>query len=275
MADRIQKVLANHGLGSRREIERWIVAGDVTVNGRKAELGQQVEAKDVVRVRGRTVHIKGSMESGVKIIAYHKPEGEIVTRNDPEKRPTVFANLPKLHNGRWIAIGRLDINTSGLILFTNNGELANRLMHPSHQIEREYAVRVFGDVDDEMLERLREGVDLDDGPAAFDTIEEVGGDRRNRWFHVTLREGRNREVRRLWESQGVQVSRLMRVRFGLIKLNPRLGRGRHEYLEVDERMALAKEVNFRMPHHARSQSAKARAGNERRNSRNPATRRRR
>lgn len=272
MAERIQKVLANHGLGSRREIERWIVAGDVTVNGRKAELGQQIEIKDVVRVRGRTVHIKGSMESAVKILAYHKPEGEIVTRHDPEGRPTVFANLPKLHNGRWIAIGRLDINTSGLILFTNNGELANRLMHPSHQIEREYAVRVFGDVDDDMVQRLQDGVDLEDGPAAFDTIEEVGGDKRNRWFHVTLREGRNREVRRLWESQGVQVSRLMRVRFGLIKLNPRLGRGRHEYLEVDARMALAKEVNFRMPHQAGTHAGKPR-GNGRRNSRPPATRR--
>lgn len=218
MSEKLQKVLADAGLGSRRAMERWISDGRVAVNGKPAKLGDRVERGDQISVDGRNVD-RPSGGSAVRVIAYHKPEGEVCSRSDPEGRRTVFEALPPLPAGRWIGIGRLDIATTGLLLFTTHGELANRLMHPSMEVEREYAVRVLGPVAPEVLERLRSGVRLEDGPARFDSIEEAGGQGANRWYHVVLREGRNREVRRLWESQGLVVSRLHRVRFGPIRLD--------------------------------------------------------
>lgn len=222
---RIQKVLADAGLGSRREIEGWIAAGRIQINGRVAKLGDRLGPGDQVRLDGKPLRLTpAAVAAPPRVIAYHKPEGEIVTRHDPEGRPTVFDRLPPLERGRWIAIGRLDINTSGLLLLTNQGELAHRLMHPSREIEREYAVRILGTAPREALQRLVHGVELDDGPARFEEIVESDTSSRgaNRWYHVLLREGRNREVRRLWEAVGVKVSRLMRVRFGNVILEPHL-----------------------------------------------------
>lgn len=238
---RLQKVLADLGLGSRRTIEGWITAGRVRVNGHLAKLGDRVTATDRIRVDGRDLTVgrrRDPVPQRPQVIAYNKPEGELVTRYDPEGRPTVFRRLPRPHQGRWIAVGRLDLNTSGLILFTTDGELANRLMHPSHQVEREYAVRILGPVPPEALTRLTEGVDLDDGPARFDGIAEAGGRGANQWFHVVLREGRHREVRRLWEAAGCQVSRLIRVRYGPVPLGPRLFTGHWRELDDDEVAAL-------------------------------------
>lgn len=235
--ERIQKLLASAGLGSRREIERWIAAGDVKVNGVAAELGQRVTRADRIEVGGYPVRLPSVEKFERRVLIYNKPEGELVTRDDPEGRPTVFDKLPKLQGGRWIAVGRLDINSSGLLLFTNDGELANRLMHPSREIEREYAVRVLGEVKPEMLERLRSGVELEDGKAQFDEIRDAGGEGANRWFHVVLREGRNREVRRLWEAVGVKVNRLKRVRFGDVLLG-RLLMGHQRNLEEAELASL-------------------------------------
>ena len=219
---RLQKALANAGLGSRREIEGWIREERVRVNGKLAKLGDRIVAADHVRVDGKEIKRRPMRKSDLRVIAYNKPEGELVTRHDPEGRRTVFSRLPRLKTGRWIAIGRLDINTSGLLLLTNNGELANRLMHPSRQVEREYAVRILGAVPEEALVRLTHGIELEDGSARFEEIVESGGDGANRWFHVLLREGRNREVRRLWEAAGCQVSRLKRVRYGNVILGPRV-----------------------------------------------------
>lgn len=223
--ERVQKALARLGFGSRREIERWIEQGGVKVNGEKVTLGTKVSEGDRVQLNNRTVIIKEEYER-TQVILYNKPEGEICTRTDPEGRKTVFKNLPKIASGRWINIGRLDINTSGLLLFTNHGELANRLMHPSYEIEREYAVRVNGFVSNEVLTTLQKGVLLDDGMAHFDRIEDGGGQGKNHWYNVVLKEGRNREVRRLWEAVNCQVSRLIRVRYGDLTL-PRNLRQRH------------------------------------------------
>jgi 23S rRNA pseudouridine2605 synthase len=210
---RLQKALADAGLGSRREIERWIESGRVQLNGVVATLGQKVGPDDSVLVDGRPVRLVRNPAAAIRVIAYNKPEGEICSRRDPEGRPTVFGALPRIRDARWVIVGRLDFNTSGLLLATDSGELAARLMHPGQQIEREYLVRVLGEVDAAMLARLRAGVALDDGMAAFDEVrEQPGGSGSNRWFSVVLREGRNREVRRLWESQGCKVSRLKRVR---------------------------------------------------------------
>lgn len=220
--ERLQKVLARFGLGSRREIETWIRQGRVSLNGRYAQLGDRYQPGDRLIVNGRPLNLDAQQDEPVRVLLYHKPTGELVTRRDPEGRPVIFTQLPRPARGRWIAVGRLDINTQGLLLVTNHGELANRLMHPSREIEREYAVRVLGPVDECMLERLTRGVELEDGPARFETVHEAGGEGANRWFHVTLREGRNRIVRRLWESQGITVSRLIRVRFAHIDLPPRL-----------------------------------------------------
>ncbi len=217
MSEKLQKVLARAGCGSRREMEAKIQEGRVSVNGKVAQLGDRVSETDVLRVDGKPVS-RRAMTIQRRVIAYHKPVGEMVTRSDPEGRPTVFDNLPRLTGSRWIAVGRLDLNTSGLMLFTTDGELANRLMHPRHSIEREYAVRVLGEVDPAVLERLRTGIELEDGPARFNTLVEAGGEGANHWYHVTLTEGRNREVRRMWESQGCTVSRLIRVRFGPVTL---------------------------------------------------------
>lgn len=213
--EKLQKVLARAGLGSRREMERAIEAGAVRVNNREAHLGDRVTPDDAIMYRGEAVHVKAQV-SRQRVILYNKPEGEICSRQDPEGRRTVFENLPKLQGERWISVGRLDFNTSGLLLFTNDGELANKLMHPSSVIDREYLVRIQGAVDDEMKRQLIEGVLLEDGVARFTDIVEGAGEGRNRWFYCVVMEGRNREVRRLWESQGVKVSRLKRVRYGNI-----------------------------------------------------------
>ena len=240
--EKLQKILAGAGLGSRREMERWISEGRVSVNGETAKLGDRATAEDKISVDGRPVKLETYASKVRRVIAYNKPEGEICTRTDPEGRPTVFDKLPRLHGERWIAIGRLDINTSGLLLFTTDGELANRLMHPSYQIEREYAVRVMGEVTERKVKNLFDGVELEDGPARFTDIVDSGGSGINRWFHVCLLEGRNREVRRLWESQELQVSRLKRVRFGNVIIPDHLRMGQWEELpqaEIDELAAIA------------------------------------
>lgn len=236
MTERLQKLLARLGHGSRREIERWIEDGLITVNGRVATLGDQAGPEDKVTIRGRVVPLKASARP--RVIAYHKPDGELTTRKDPEGRPTVFEHLPRLRNGRWIAVGRLDYNTSGLLLFTTDGELAARLMHPSTEVEREYAVRVLGEVSPEALRQLTTGVELEDGPARFETLRDAGGAGANHWYHVTLREGRNREVRRLCEAVGLTVSRLTRVRYGPVALGRALRAGRWRDLEPREMGAL-------------------------------------
>jgi 23S rRNA pseudouridine2605 synthase len=237
MSEKLQKVLARAGLGSRRKMEAVIAEGRVSLDGKVVSLGERVTEDQIIRVDGHIVKYKSADSVVCRILAYNKPEGEICTRSDEEGRKTVFERLPRLNGARWISIGRLDINTSGLLLFTTDGEFANRMMHPSQEIEREYAVRVFGEVDDAMLNRLREGVELEDGEAKFLDIKESGGEGINRWFHVVLTEGRTREVRRLWESQGVQVSRLMRVRYGNIILNKKLPQGGWSELNL-------KEVNY-------------------------------
>ncbi len=218
MDEKLQKVLAAQGLGSRREMERWIEAGRVSVNGRRAGIGDRVTYKDKIQVDGKPLVATQSSQRRRRVLAYNKPEGEISTRSDPGGRPTVFDRLPRLKGERWIVVGRLDINTSGLLLFTNDGDLANRLMHPSTEVEREYACRILGTVDEDMLQRLREGVLLEDGNARFTSVRALGGRGANRWYSATIREGRNREVRRLWESQEVTVSRLKRVRFGTMAI---------------------------------------------------------
>lgn len=232
-SEKLQKVLANAGLGSRREIENWIKEGRIEVNGRVAHIGLRVTGKEVIKIDGKRIHVS-SVPEKLRLIMYHKPVGEICTRHDPKNRPTVFSALPKLEQGRWISVGRLDINTSGLILFTNNGEFANRLMHPSSKIEREYAVRVMGEIDENILKRLTHGIELEDGKARFEHIIESGGKGMNQWFHVVVVEGRNRLVRRLWESQNLKVSRLMRVRFGPIFLEKNLRPG--EWAEVPDHL---------------------------------------
>lgn len=215
--ERIQKYLANQGLASRRKIETMIQEGRIQVNGKLAALGDKVQGKERFTVDGKPFRIN-SRQYKPKLLMYHKPVGEVSTRSDPEGRKTVFSNLPKLQQGRWVGVGRLDINTSGILLFTDHGELANRLMHPSFQVEREYAVRVRGEVTDEQLTLLKTGVELEDGVAKFDHIIDVGGEGTNHWYHVILREGKNREVRRLWESIDCEVSRLARVRYDQFSL---------------------------------------------------------
>lgn len=242
--EKLQKVLARAGIGSRREMERWIAEGRVSIDGRRAELGDRVEDHQMVRIDGHVLASSARAGTRRRVLMYHKPEGEVCTRSDPSGRPTVFARLPHLRNGRWIAIGRLDINTSGLLLFTTDGELANRLMHPSHGIEREYAVRVLGDVSKETLARLTTGVELDDGPAAFDTLVDAGGTGANHWYHVSLKEGRNREVRRLWDAVGVQVSRLHRVRYSDLTLPRAIHAGRWEELTRAQVHALSARVGL-------------------------------
>ena len=225
MSEKLQKVLARAGHGSRREMEAWIAAGRVSIDGEIAGLGDRIEADAKIRIDGRAISLKSAEDVICRVLAYHKPEGEICSRKDPEGRPTVFDRLPKVRDSRWVAVGRLDINTSGLLLFTSDGELANRLMHPSNEVDREYAVRTFGEIPEATVQRLRTGVMLEDGPAQFDSIKPAGGEGMNQWWHVCLREGRNREVRRLWESQEVQVSRLIRIRYGMVELPKSLPRG--------------------------------------------------
>ncbi|QPG04703.1 23S rRNA pseudouridine(2605) synthase RluB [Salinimonas marina] len=245
MSEKLQKVLANQGLGSRREMERWIEQGRVSVDGSIATLGDRVGPEAQIRVDGHLLS-RQTEKPVCRVLMYNKPEGELCSRSDPEGRPTVFERLPTIRLGRWIAVGRLDINTSGLLLFTNDGELANRLMHPKCEVEREYAVRVFGEVPSKTLSTLKKGVELDDGVAKFTSIKPRKNDDEsmNQWFNVTLQEGRNREVRRLWESQEVQVSRLIRVRYGPIELQKRLPQGAWVELELEDVNKLRKLVSL-------------------------------
>lgn len=232
---RLQKILAQRGVGSRREIESWIVAGQIQVNGKTAVLGTKVLPHDQIKVSGRAVPSDSATTVKPRVILYNKPIGEICTRSDPQGRITVFSHLPKLQDQRWISVGRLDINSSGLILFTTDGELAHRLMHPAANIEREYAVRVLGPVTKEIISNLLAGVILDDGTAAnFKTVNFVGGGGANSWYNVTLTQGRYREVRRAWESQGLRVSRLIRIRFGAFTLPRDLPEGKFVDLEVND-----------------------------------------
>lgn len=234
MSEKIQKVLANAGIGSRRQVETMIEEGRITVNGRKATIGDRMTYHDTICVDGREIKLIKSKNQKSRVLLYHKPEGEMCTRHDPEGRPTIFESLPLIRNSRWICVGRLDFNTSGLLLITNDGELANHLMHPSSEIEREYAVRVRGDVDGDTLIKLEKGVKLEDGLARFEQIVDAGGSGSNHWFHVMVKEGRNRLVRRLWEALGFTVSRLIRIRFGPIYLPAGLKRGRHVELTDEE-----------------------------------------
>ncbi len=244
MSEKLQKVLANAGLASRRQIENWIREGRIIVNGAPAKLGDRVTQDAKIRVDGREVKLIKSATAKCRILLYHKPEGEICSRSDPENRPTVFDTLPMLRNGRWISVGRLDFNTSGLLLLTNDGELANHLMHPAAQVEREYAVRIQGQVTPAMLKNLKKGVELDDGMAHFDKVVDAGGEGTNHWYHVIVKEGRNRFVRRLWETQGVKVSRLIRIRFGSLTLPRMLRKGKWAELDKQEVNALKKSVGI-------------------------------
>lgn len=245
MDEKIQKVLARAGYGSRREIETWIEQGRIKVNRQVAKLGDRIGPDDRVSLDDKPLRIQHLPR--LRVIAYHKPVGEVCTRQDPEGRPTIFAQLPRLKNGRWIAVGRLDINTSGLLLLTTDGELANRLMHPSSAIEREYAVRVLGEITPENLQQLQTGVMLEDGPAHFKRILDSGGDGRNHWYHVTLSEGRNREVRRLWEAVGMKVSRLIRIRYANVELGRALRPGKFRDLETTELRQLLQQVEMSLP----------------------------
>jgi 23S rRNA pseudouridine2605 synthase len=240
---RIQKLLAEAGLGSRRALEKRIQAAEVLLNGTPAELGQSAGPGDVLTMDGREWKVTSSAPTHRSLV-YNKPVGEVTTRSDPEGRPTVFDRMPPLREGRWVAVGRLDINTSGLLLMTTDGELANAMMHPSYRVDREYACRIRGQVSPEALERLKDGVELEDGPAHFSDIVESGGSGENRWYHVTLLEGRNREVRRLWASQGVTVSRLKRVRYGAVFLPPRLRMGEYRRLSPEDHRVLREDVGL-------------------------------
>jgi 23S rRNA pseudouridine2605 synthase len=264
--ERLQKVLAQAGVGSRREMEEWIAAGRVTVNGEVAALGMRVAEGDVIRADRRVIRVRAQGERLPRVLLYHKQEGEIVSRDDPEGRTSVFDTLPKLRGQKWIAIGRLDFNTSGLLIFTTSGDLANRLMHPRFEVEREYAVRVQGEMTPEQMKQMvREGVDLDDGPVKFDKLVDEGGEGFNHWYRLVLKEGRNRIVRRTFEALGLPVSRLMRVRFGIVNLPPRLKRGMLAELEEAEVRRILEWAGFpesdtrapgipaaRRPHHHRA-----------------------
>ena len=231
--EKLQKALARMGLGSRRQMEEVIKAGRVSINQKPATIGDRVEQSDEIRVDGRLIKYKSEREKRRRVLAYYKPEGEICSANDPEGRTTVFERLPKLTHDRWIMVGRLDINSTGLLLFTNDGELAHRLMHPSNEIVREYAVRILGELTPEMMRNLTDGVMLEDGLAKFEDIRQGGGEGVNKWYHVKLKEGRNRDVRRLIESQGLKVSRLLRTSYGSVDLPKELRTGR--FIELDRK----------------------------------------
>jgi 23S rRNA pseudouridine2605 synthase len=241
--ERLHKVLAQAGLGSRRSLEERISRGEVRVNGEVAELGRIVKGGDRIELDGKTFMATALTEPAA-VLLYNKPEGQVTTREDPEGRPTIFEALPRLKGARWIAVGRLDINTTGLLLLTTDGELANALMHPSSEVEREYVCRIHGEVPEAVVERLKRGVQLDDGPAKFDEIEAIGSSDSHAWFRVVIKEGRNREVRRLWDSQGFQVSRLKRVRYGNVVLPRELLRGHSTEMSADQVEALRREFKL-------------------------------
>jgi len=243
LEERLHKVLAQAGLGSRRALEERINQGMVKVNGEVAAIGQSVKGGDRVELDGK-VFVASALNEPARVLIYNKPEGEVTTREDPEGRPTIFEALPNIKGARWIAVGRLDINTTGLLLLTTDGELANALMHPSREVEREYVVRIHGEVPDNIIDRLLRGVALDDGPAKFDAIERINSSDSHAWFRVSVKEGRNREVRRLWESQGFQVSRLKRIRYGSVTLPRLLKRGQSEELPQAEVEALQAELGL-------------------------------
>ena len=240
--ERIQKVMAQAGVGSRRQIETWIKEGRISVDGKPAEIGQLITREQRFALNGKPIRLR--QKAATRVLILNKPEGTICSRNDPEHNKTVFELLPRPKHDRWVLVGRLDINTSGLLLVTNNGELANRLMHPSSEIEREYAVRVLGEATPEQLQQLLDGIELEDGPAAFLSISEGEGSGSNRWYHVVLKEGRNREVRRLWDAVGLKVSRLIRIRYGMIAL-PRLLRGQYKDLPEKQVTQLVQSVGMR------------------------------
>jgi 23S rRNA pseudouridine2605 synthase len=244
---RLHKVLASCGFGSRRAMEEMIIAGRITVNREPAEVGQKVGPGDEVRINGELVKVRFS-EPRPRILMYHKPAGEIVTRDDPEGRPTVFEKLPNIGNGKWINVGRLDYNTEGLMLFTNSGELANRLMHPRYEVEREYAVRIMGRLTDEQMLALTTGVELEDGPAKCESVADGGGeeDGANHWYHVVLKEGRNREVRRLFETLGLTVSRLIRTRYGTLAMPSVMKRADTLELEPTEVAAVMETAGLKV-----------------------------
>ncbi|HEY4664105.1 MAG TPA: pseudouridine synthase, partial [Comamonas sp.] len=258
---KLHKVLAQAGLGSRLEVERWIAEGRITVNAEPAHVGQRIQLGDNIKVDGKPVKVRIDPPA-VRVLAYHKPAGEVVTLDDPQNRPTVFRRLPKLHNGKWQSVGRLDLNTEGLLLFTSSGTLANNLMHPRFGLEREYAVRVLGALTKEEKQLLTTGVQLEDGEAAFGSIEDGGGEGANVWYRVTISEGRNREVRRMFESVGRAVSRLIRIRYGAMQLPRGLRRG--AWMELDEQdvQALIQAAGVAMPKPKRA----AAQGNVRRES---------
>ena len=245
VGEKLQKLLARIGLGSRRGLEEIIKAGRISINGKVATLGDRATLTDEIRVDGRPVRLKAEREKRRRVLAYYKPEGEICSVSDPEGRPTVFDRLPKLTGDRWVMVGRLDINSSGLLLFTNDGELAHRLMHPSSQVVREYAVRVLGEVTPQIASTLTTGVELEDGFAKFDDIKEGGGTGVNKWYHVTIKEGRKREVRRMFESQSLKVSRLIRTRYGTMILPKELRTGRFIELDAKEIGKLVESVGLR------------------------------
>lgn len=245
-AQRLHKLLALAGLGSRRDMEKLIETGRVSINGHLATVGAAVIDQDVVRVDGRIMHLPFDPELP-QVLLYHKPEGELVSADDPEGRATVFAKLPRIKQGKWIAIGRLDMNTSGLLIFTNSGDLANRFMHPRYEVEREYAVRILGELTEGQMLQLTQGIELDDGLANFETIYPQGGEGANKWYQVVIKEGRNREVRRLFEALHMPISRLMRVRFGPITLPSRVKRGQMLKLEQKEVVGLLELVGLPVP----------------------------
>ncbi|MGA9573258.1 MAG: pseudouridine synthase [Lysobacterales bacterium] len=241
--ERLQKIMATAGLGSRRMLEQKIKNGEVLINDVPAILGQSATRGDQISFGGKVWNVV-DLAVVQRSLVYNKPTGEVTTRSDPQGRPTVFDRLPKIRGARWIAVGRLDINTSGLLLMTTDGELANAMMHPSNQVDREYACRIFGEVDAEKIARLKKGVMLDDGMAQFSDIQGVGGEEGNHWFHVTLLEGRNREVRRLWASQDVMVSRLKRVRYGALFLPKRLRMGEWSEISAGDHRTLREDVGL-------------------------------
>ena len=247
LVERLHKVLANAGLGSRRTLEQRIQNGEVSLNGQPADIGATVHAGDRIELDGRQFVVATDNRDDAEVLVYNKPEGVLTTRDDPEGRPTVFEQLPHLKGARWVAVGRLDVNTSGLLLLTTDGELANALMHPRSGIEREYLCRVHGEVPDTAIEQLRAGVELDDGPAHFDQITAISRNVSHSWFRVTLREGRNREVRRMWDSQGCLVSRLKRIRYGSVELPRMLRRGQSERLAADDVKALRRSAGLGEP----------------------------
>jgi 23S rRNA pseudouridine2605 synthase len=261
--ERLQKIMATAGLGSRRALEKRIKNGDIRINDVVASLGQAAKPGDRINLDGSDwkVVVTGSKQRN---LVYNKPTGEVTTRSDPQGRPTVFDSLPRIEGARWVAVGRLDINTSGLLLMTTDGELANAMMHPSNKVDREYACRIFGEVKPEQLAKLKEGVMLDDGPAHFSDIVSAGGNEGNHWYHVTLLEGRNREVRRLWASQDLTVSRLKRVRYGAVFLPKRLRMGDWAELTAKDHKVLREDVGLGpLPVQLGLQADKGRRGSDR------------